>query len=627
MLLSELDISEPSEVIPRDLKGNGQWRMFLDKWARESEANWQTVVDCCSRDLIFWVDSFVWTFNPRDHPDYPLRPFITHDFQREALLEIDACIGRRNVIIPKSRYIGATWMVLLPLDRRLLFRRLQTFLLVSRNEDLVDKKGDPDSLFAKLDHIHAWLPPRMTASLDRNKLSLVNLANGSNIMGTSTTGNIGRGGRKTAVVADEFAFVDIGDQRRAWAAVVGNTNCAIVPSTPNGIGGQFYKLANDAHRKRVRLHWTDHPEQRTGAYRMTKNGPKCIDESFWAKAKVRYIRQRCGEVEIGGDDDDLARDHYPWGINGLGKSPIRSPYYDDSCLRIGVDSLIAQELDIDFLQSGSPFCDPGELETVKKRDCRSPFWQGELGYDGATFEFEDFIESPGGRLLLWLNLLDGRPQADRKYVAAADVSAGSEASHSCLSIYNDKMEKVARVKTNRLAPNRFAQYCYPILKWFHSPTIWFEMQGHGSTFADRLKELGYKNFYKYRDQRGKESKKIGWPSTADGKLVLLQQYIGALIRGRLVNRDEEAVDECGQYRWTDRGTVEHSLALGQSDPASAKKNHGDLVIADAGAWMLLKPFEKKNRVLTEDPEATKPQFCMAARMEEAEQEARRKKFW
>lgn len=626
MLLSELDTAEPAQAVPRGFRENLRWRVHMEKWALQSESNRQTVIDCCSRDLIFWIDTFVWTFNPREHADYPLRPFTAYPFQEKALLEIDACIGQRNIILPKSRYIGATWMVLLPIDRRFLFRRLQTFLLVSRTEDMVDKKGDPDCLFAKLDLIHDHLPEWMTGGLMRAKLSYVNLGNGSNIMGTSTTGNMGRGGRKTAVVPDEFAFVDPLDSRRAWASIVGNTNCAIVPSTPNGIGGEFYRLAHDHNRNIFRLHWTDHPEHYQGAYRMVKGGPKFIDESFWSKVKVRYIRQRFGEIAIPGEKDDLAKDHYPWGVNGLGKSAVRSPYYDNECLKIGVESLIAQEMDIDFLQSGSPFFKPDEIMAVVERDCRRPLWQGELGYDEHDFTFEEFRESPGGRLLLWLNLVGGRPQSDVKYVAAADVSAGSGASNSCLAVYNEKMEKVARVKTNRLRPERFAEYCFPILRWFHDPKMWFEMQGVGKDFGARLKELGYSKFYRYRKEGGKESKEMGWPSTGDAKQNLLERYGGALVRGRLTNRDEEAVLECLEYRWTDRGTVEHAASLGQEDPTGKKKNHGDLVITDAGAWMLLKAFERKAKVVRDTP-AQKPQFCMASRMEEAEQEARRRKYW
>jgi hypothetical protein len=600
----------------------------MEKWALQSESNRQTVIDCCSRDLLFWIDTFVWTFNPREHADHPLRPFIAYPFQEKALLEIDASIGRRNVILPKSRYIGATWMVLLPIDRRFLFRRLQTFLLVSRTEDMVDKKGDPDCLFAKLDFVHDHLPEWMTGGLGRAKLSYVNWATGSNIMGTSTTGNMGRGGRKTAVVSDEFAFIDPLDSRKAWASIVGNTNCAIVPSTPNGIGGEFYRLAHDKNRNILQLHWTDHPEHYQGAYRMAKGDPRFIDESFWAKAKVRYIKERFGEITIGGDDDDLARDHYPWGVNGLGKSAVRSPYYDNGCLKLGVESLIAQEMDIDFLRSGDPFFEPEEIEAVVKRDCRKPFWQGELSYDEHDFAFDEFIESPGGNLLLWLNLLGGRPQSDQEYVAAVDVSAGTGASDSCLSIWSDKMEKVARVKTNVMSPAKFARYCFPILRWFHNPKLWFEMQGVGDSFSDEIHELGYSRFYKYRDKRGKESGKDGWPSGGDAKQRMLLSYNGALGSGRITNRDEEAVRECVEYKWTDRGTVEHSTALGEVSASGKKKNHGDLVIADAGAWMLLKPLEKQAKLLAaEQRPAQIPTDSVGGRIKEREKAERSKALW
>ena len=65
MLTTELEIAEPNESVPRDFRENLKWRVGMEKWALESEANRQTVIDCCSRDLIFWIDTFVWTFNPK----------------------------------------------------------------------------------------------------------------------------------------------------------------------------------------------------------------------------------------------------------------------------------------------------------------------------------------------------------------------------------------------------------------------------------------------------------------------------------------------------------------------------------------------------------------------------------
>ena len=44
----------------------------------------------------------------------------------------------------------------------------------------------------------------------RNKLKLINMENGSKIEGESTTDNIGRGGRRTSLLVDEFAAFDGG---------------------------------------------------------------------------------------------------------------------------------------------------------------------------------------------------------------------------------------------------------------------------------------------------------------------------------------------------------------------------------------------------------------------------------
>ena len=83
MLLSELDTTEPAQAVPRDFRENLRWRIHMEKWALQSESHRRTVIDCCSRDLLFWIDTFVWTFNPREHADHPLRPFIAYPFQEK----------------------------------------------------------------------------------------------------------------------------------------------------------------------------------------------------------------------------------------------------------------------------------------------------------------------------------------------------------------------------------------------------------------------------------------------------------------------------------------------------------------------------------------------------------------
>ena len=73
--------------------------------------------DACSRDILYWINTFVWTFDPRK-PN-PKIPFITYEYQDEAFLAMDEALPGaggefkgHDVIIEKSRDMGASWICL-----------------------------------------------------------------------------------------------------------------------------------------------------------------------------------------------------------------------------------------------------------------------------------------------------------------------------------------------------------------------------------------------------------------------------------------------------------------------------------------------------------------------------------
>jgi hypothetical protein len=142
-------------------------------------------------------------------------PFITWAVQDEFIGELqDAIDGGHDTLINKSRDMGASWLCLSVLHWYWQFRPPVSFLEVSRKEELVDKAGSMDSLFEKHRYLlrwqPAWLRPRR---IDDKYMHLGNLDLGSAIEGESTNGDAGRGGRKTAVLLDEFAAVPNG---RKW---------------------------------------------------------------------------------------------------------------------------------------------------------------------------------------------------------------------------------------------------------------------------------------------------------------------------------------------------------------------------------------------------------------------------
>ena len=172
-----MSFGEYYDLVPKDPSANLKFRQDLLLMGGSDRKAAEELFIMCSRDLLFYVNAFCWTYDPRVG-DGTL-PFLTYEFQDESLLAIDAAIGSHDLLIKKSRDMGASWMLLTVFEWRWHFKNSQSFLLVSRNEDYVDKAGNPKSLFWKIDFIHKFLPGWLLPRTTRTKLRLTNEDNGS----------------------------------------------------------------------------------------------------------------------------------------------------------------------------------------------------------------------------------------------------------------------------------------------------------------------------------------------------------------------------------------------------------------------------------------------------------------
>ena len=146
--------SEFYDLVPRDPAQNLKFREEMVQMGSTDKKAAEELYIMCSRDMLFYINTFCWTYDPRVG-DGTL-PFITYDFQNESFGDLHDCIGKRDIVIKKSRDMGASWMLLTVFEYMWHFRPSQSFLLVSRNEDYVDKPGNPKSLFWKIDFIHKY---------------------------------------------------------------------------------------------------------------------------------------------------------------------------------------------------------------------------------------------------------------------------------------------------------------------------------------------------------------------------------------------------------------------------------------------------------------------------------------
>jgi len=513
-------------------------------------------------------------------------PFNTYaGYQDAMLLRIEKNIGRRTMLVEESRGVGMSWMLLLAIAHRFQFGPSPTsFLLLSRNEDMVDKKGDPDCLFWKLEQIFEWQPEWLLPRIEQVHLLFRNMDTNATISGESTTGKGGRGGRKTLVAPDEFAHVEAPKDTELVSSIAFVADSVIYSSTPNGASNEFYRKRNQPGMEVVTLHWSLNPEYSAGLYTSVDGKLKILDTEY--------------KYPLG----------YPFIIDG--EYPLRSPWFDAKCQDLGSRRLILQELEITYHGSGSEAFDADVL-TRMEREARPPLLRGRLTYEPISCRPTGFVENPTGELQLWVSVdAHGMAMTNSDCVIGCDISRGTGATKSCASVVNRATgEKIGSYKTAHRAPHEFAEDVVALCRMFPGAQktgaylIW-EANGPGQNFGDSVGKLHYGRVYFHRqeDQINKKStKKPGFWSVAKTKNFILDNLNRAYSRGTFLNRCLEDISEARQYKVQPGNILEHIRASLAEDPANARENHGDAVIADALANHLLeitaqKPKEEKPEI-------------------------------
>jgi hypothetical protein len=537
-------------MVPKTPTANLRFRRELFRQASGDQEMQAGLRKMCAEDCLFWLNTFGWTHDPR--AVIGELPFLTYDYQdRLVIAEVMAAVGRNWLCFPKSRDMGLSWCILSTFLWFWMFKPSMNFILVSRNEEYVDKRGDPKALFWKLDYLldrqPRWiLPAGFDEDTHRKSLTLINPENGSTIVGESTTGDVARGGRATAILLDEFAAVNVDDGFRAYASVQHATKCVIACSTVQGVGNAFDTMMRKAAIRQVRIHWTMHPEKSKGLY--------------------------------------VGPDGRP-----------RSPWYDGECAKAPNAQWIAQELDIDSAGADWQYYPRVLLDRVALSTVRPPSFVGDLDFDLATQEPMGLMARPGGILKLWIKP-DARGQMpfDRKYVIGCDLSAGTGASNSVLAIGDCKTgEKVGEVATSTMRPDKIADLAVALCKLFRGSSergaflIW-EAPGPGRNFGDRVIELGYNNVY-LRQAEGALSKKLnkianvipGWWPTPDERNAVHSDLRRSLDSNELIEHSADCVSELREIIFTQATGITHVRAVQNVDPSGAREHHGDRPTATA----------------------------------------------
>ena len=256
--------AEPVDDFPKEEVANLKRRMDLLMKAQKSNELKGNLWLLCREDILYWVNFFVMTYNPRKNPS--TIPFITYPYEDTLILQlVDAIQNQKDILVEKSRDMGVTWCVLLVFAWFWQFRGEGfDFLVGSRKEQYIDGIGNMDTLLEKIRYIiksqPIWLRPEgFDWKKHSNYMKLINPKTQATITGEATNANFSRSGRRRAIFFDEFSFWETDSE--AWRASADSTNCRIVVSTPCGLNNQFAKLRHSGSIDVKTLHWKLHPEK------------------------------------------------------------------------------------------------------------------------------------------------------------------------------------------------------------------------------------------------------------------------------------------------------------------------------------------------------------------------------
>ena len=234
------------------------WRQNQLTLMRAIPDMWQGAFEFYRTHPVEFINHWLDTYDPRnagrDTPSY--MPFVLFQRQAELVQMLQACLaGEESGLIEKCRDMGATWVSCAFSVWLWRFYPGAAVGWGSRKEQLVDKIGDPDSIFEKMRILIRRLPREFwpVGFSERDHMAYMRIVNpdtGSTITGEAGD-NIGRGGRKLIYFKDESAHYE--RPEKIEASLSDNTRVQIDISSVNGLGNVF-------HRKReAGEEWMDGP--------------------------------------------------------------------------------------------------------------------------------------------------------------------------------------------------------------------------------------------------------------------------------------------------------------------------------------------------------------------------------
>ena len=527
-------------MYPKDHQENIRFRASIIEQAERDPLLRATVRELAFRDILFYFNVFLWTFDPRTKEQH--HPFITYDFQDKIILDINEAIEKgENLFIDKSRDMGATWMILGVMDWR--WGRLATehFRIGSRKEDMVDQKGDMDTHFEKLRYIHERLPWWMLPEgFDHRKhgqtyMKILNPKTGSALIGEATNRDFGRGGRSKGILFDEFQSWEMAEE--SWRAATDATPCKIALGTPEGAAGKFAELQRgDEVKRKIRIWWYLHPNK----IGFTPEHKKSVESGD--------VYDKVGKYRV--EFKEESKEHKGCYLDQYGK--IRSQWYDKQNADRSSDD-IASNIDIDYLTTGRPIFDTRVCSARMAESVESPHY-GELVWKirpvfndrGVVVNHDqlsvEFVPNSNGLYRIWE--MPGKKEYEHGFCIGADTAEGLEQGDYDSAYVLRRFGTRPGVACSLHGHIRIHEYAEELAKvgvFYHGAIVNVERNNHGHGVILELVKLYKRLYHKDMFTRGyaEITDKIGWETTSMSKPSLIGQMGKWISENQFDCRDEK----------------------------------------------------------------------------------------
>lgn len=387
------------------------------------------------------------TFARIIHPIRGNIPFDLYPFQKRALWEF---INNRFNIVLKARQMGLTEVIALYVLWIALFNINKNIVIISL-KDRVAKR-----VLRRIKHMYKHLPPVLQTPIINGRrgeygtASEIEFSNGSIITSIPTTEDAGRSEAVSLMVMDEIAIMQYAEV--IWTAAAPTLftgGSAILNSTPYGIGNFYHStwvdgLTASNNFNNIQIPWHLHPDR---------------DESWYLQTRSVLGSRRT-----------------------------------------------AQEVDCDFLSSGSNVFDPMDIKAMQDSLPDYPVIDTDLKGNLLVFE---------------------HPKKGTEYFLGGDVSTGRAKDYSTFSIVDKQGDQKACYK-GRIPTNRFRNLVGEWGSKYNQALVGIEGNDIGEAVVMGLEEQCYPNLYytirllKERGETEHKTEKIpGWYTTSKNRPIII----------------------------------------------------------------------------------------------------------